>query len=58
MTLSWSQWYAGLEKGEVEFVIDLIKFLEDKQSKVAITDFDKKRRFRIQIDALKYKYGL
>ena len=58
MTLSWSQWYNGIEKSEVEFVIDLIKFLEDKQSKVAITDFDKKRRFRIQIDALKYKYGL
>ena len=58
MTLSWSQWYNGLEKSEVEFVIDLIKFLEDKQSKVAITEFDKKRRFRIQIDAPKYKYGL
>jgi len=58
MTLSWSQWYAGLEKIEVEFVIDLIKFLEDKQSKVSITDFNKQRRFRIQIDALKYKYGL
>ena len=56
--VSWTQWYSGYDEEDIEFVVEIIKFLQDKLYKCKVEETTKKKRLSIQINSLKYMYSL
>mgnify|MGYP003627833887 FL=1 len=64
MTINWGQWYSGYKNDDVEFVLDLVSFLQEKLDKCdELENLDahtiiKRKRLSIQLDSIKYMYSL
>ena len=61
---NWGQWLIGFKDDEIDFVLDLVSFLQDKLDKCDELDnvdahtIIKKKRLSIQIESIKYMYNL
>ena len=56
--VNWTQWYNGYDEEDIEFVIEIIKFLQVKLYKCKVEETTKKKRLSIQINSIKYMYSL
>jgi len=55
---NWAQYYSGYDDKDIEFVYDIILFLQDKLNKSKDDETIKKKRLTIQINSLKYMYSI
>jgi hypothetical protein len=55
---NWAQYYSGYVDDDIEFVNEIINFLQDKLDKSEDKDTIKKKRLSIQINSLKYMYSI
>lgn len=55
---TWSQWYSNYTDDQIEFVNEIISFLQNKLDNCKDDEVIKKRRLSIQLDALKYTYSI
>ena len=55
---NWAQYYSGYEDKDIEFVNEIINFLQDKLDKSKDEETIKKKRLSIQINSLKYMYSI
>ena len=55
---NWAQYYSGYDDKDIEFVYDIILFLQDKLNKSKDDETIKKKRLSIQINSLKYMYSI
>jgi hypothetical protein len=61
---NWGQWYSGYNEDDIEFVTDLVSFLQEKLDRCDdLDDIDantiiKKKRLSIQLQSIRYLYNL
>jgi hypothetical protein len=55
---NWSQYWSGYGDDDIEFVNEIVKFLQDKLDKCKDEETIKKKRLTIQLQSLKYMYSL
>lgn len=55
---NWTQWYSGYGDEDIDFVLEIVKFLQDKLDKCKDEETIKKKRLTIQLESLKYLYSL
>tara|TARA_R100001015_G_C4610202_1_gene165544 strand:+ start:693 stop:866 length:174 start_codon:yes stop_codon:yes gene_type:complete len=55
---NWTQWYSGYGDEDIDFVLEIVKFLQDKLDKCKDEETIKKKRLTIQLESLKYVYSL
>lgn len=55
---NWSQYWSGYGDDDIEFVNEIVKFLQDKLDKCKDEETIKKKRLTIQLHSLKYMYSL
>jgi len=55
---SWGNWYYGHLDEEIEFVQEILEFLQKKLDDSKEDETIKKKRLNIQINSLKYYYSI
>jgi hypothetical protein len=55
---NWGQWFSGYADEDIEFVNEIVVFLQNKLNKCKDDETIKKKRLSIQIESLRFMYNL